>query len=269
MKSIIKRILPKYLITIIKGIIDAHWGCYQPFKGVILNLNDLPGKQKYNQLFFTDQHLARWSNIAVKHTSNLINQNEGKFIAPCVKVDLDLLPLLISTQEKEQSVLDWGGATGFSYLPTKFGCLKKLKKYVIIESSDCCKAGENMFDDNSLIFSENIPNEEFDIILIGSALQYAIDYEQKLRELSAVNKKWFLFTKLPAGENPTYISTTGSEYLLEKRDPMYIFNVYEIIKIMEKLGYKLVFKGAAGVLNQWKFEPKYRVERYCNLLFEK
>ena len=68
MKKVLKSILPKYLIVMIKGIIDSHWSCYQPFKGVIKNLNELPSKEKYNEYFFTDvtiRHLS--ANIKMKY----------------------------------------------------------------------------------------------------------------------------------------------------------------------------------------------------------
>jgi len=210
---------------------------------------------------------TEWPATATQYSRWAMAQNESGFIPAAVANETALLPLLVSVTRAGR-VLDFGGATGFSYIAAKYGSMRGIDRYVVVEHRNVCAQGRELFKDDAKVeFVEDIPQDKFDVVLIGSSLQYIGDYKGVLDKLTASKPKWVLFTKLPAGDNATF--ATAQVNLPGKTLASWLFNAGEIISIMDRLNYKLIFRGAVdGEINQGKVEPRYRLRQFCNLLFE-
>jgi putative methyltransferase (TIGR04325 family) len=208
-----------------------------------------------------------WPNTAAQYSRWAIAKNESAFIPGAVVNEAALLPLLVSASGAAR-VLDFGGAAGSSYIAAKYGSLRGIDRYVIVEHRNVCAKGRELFrKDPKVEFRTDIPQEQFDLVLIGSALQYVSDYKVLLKQLTDLKPRWLLLTKTPAGENATYV--TAQVNLPGKRLACWIFNDRELVSVMESLNYKLIFRGANdGQVNQGQVEPRYRLRQFCNLLFE-
>jgi len=208
-----------------------------------------------------------WPITAAEYSRWAIAKNESGFIPAAVSNETALLPLLISVSRATR-ILDFGGATGFSYIAAKYGAMRDIDRYVIVDHPNVCAQGRELFkDDVRVEFLEHIPQEQFDLVLIGGALQYVSDYKGLLKTLTDLKPRWILITKLPAGGNVTFVSAQVN--LPGKRLASWLFNARELVSDMGSLNYKLIFRSANdGPVNQEKLEPKYRLGQFGNLLFE-
>lgn len=83
-----------------------------------------------------------------------------------------------------------------------------------------------------------------------------------------------LFTDLTAGKIPTYVSVQN---YYDSKIPVWFFNIDEILKEVEKLGFKVAlcsprlspFFGKLQEIPQNNFPEKYRLKNSCNLLISK
>jgi putative methyltransferase (TIGR04325 family) len=260
MKEIAKRLMPEFLLQLARVIRETGYRMRPTYSGVYASFEDVAkvgGGYEDDEWAITSAQYSRWA----------IAKNESGFIPAAVSNETALLPLLISVSRATR-ILDFGGATGFSYIAAKYGALRGIDRYVIVDHPNVCALGRELFkDDLRVEFFERIPQEQFDLVLIGSALQYVSNYKGLLRTLTDLKPRWFLFTKLPAGENVTFVSVQVN--LPGKRFASWLFNARELVSDMESLNYKLIFRSANdGPVNQEKFEPKYQIGRFCNLLFE-
>ena len=260
MKEIAKRVLPEFLLQLARVIRETGYRMRPTYSGVYASFDDVAkvgGGYEDDEWPLTSAQYSRWA----------IAKNESGFIPAAVSNETALLPLLISVSRATR-ILDFGGATGFSYIAAKYGAMRGINRYVIVDHPKVCALGRELFkDDLRVEFFERIPQEQFDLVLIGSALQYVSDYKGLLKTLTDLKPRWFLFTKLPAGENVTFVSAQVN--LPGMRFTSWLFNARELVSEMESLNYKLIFRSAnEGSVNQEELESKYQIGRFCNLLFE-
>lgn len=260
MKEIAKRFMPEFLLQLARGIRETGYRMRTTYSGVYASFEDVAevgGGHEDDEWARTCEQYSRWA----------IAKNESGFIPAAVSNETALLPLLISVSRATR-ILDFGGAMGFSYIAAKYGAMRGIDRYVIVEHPKVCALGRELFKDNVRVeFFERIPQEQFDVVLIGSSLQYISDYKGLLRTLTDLKPRWFLVTKLPAGENVTFVSAQVN--LPGKRLASWLFNARELVSDMDSLNYKLIFRSANdGPVNQEKLEPKYRLGQFGNLLFE-
>ena len=259
-KGIAKRIVPDFLLHLFRGLRDARYRMRQIYSGVYARFEDVV---EVGGGYEDDE----WPKTAAQYSRWAIATNESAFIPGAVFNEAALLPLLVSVSGAAR-VLDFGGAAGSSYIAAKYGALRGIDRYVIVEHPNVCAQGRELFaNDSKVEFLTDVPQEKFDLVLIGSALQYVGDYKALLRRLTDLKPQWLLFTKLPAGENATFV--TAQVNLPGKRLACWVFNVKELISVLESLGYKLIFRGANdGEVNQGHVEPRYQLRQFCNVLFE-
>jgi putative methyltransferase (TIGR04325 family) len=260
MKEIAKRLIPESLLQLIRGIRETTYRMRQTYSGVYARFEDVVA---VGGGYEDDE----WPKTAAQYSRWAVAENERGFTPAAVSNETALLPLLIAISRATR-ILDFGGATGFAYIAAKYGAIRTIERYVVIEHPNVCAQGRNLFkDDAKLEFLEHIPEEQFDVVLIGSALQYVRDYKELLKRLADLKPRWVLITKLPAGENLTFVSAQIN--LPGKRFASWLFNARELVSVMESLNYKLIFRSAnEGRINQGTVEPQYRLQQQCNLLFE-
>jgi putative methyltransferase (TIGR04325 family) len=256
-RKIIKKIMPSFLTRLFYSFRLTQ--VRSPFEGVYLNWDEVP-------TVGSDHQDDQWAYTVSDTTQSLINLNESNFVPAGVTGEVALLPLIAALAPAPLRIIDWGGATGFGFLSVIYGAIDRIEKYVVVEYPRVCKEGALLFKDTRISFVDEIPQEAFDLVLLGSSLQYAKDYKKILKQLAG--PRYILLTKTPAGDNVTFV--TCQVNLPGKKHPYWIFNINELVSILAELGYKLIFKSAISWdIDQSEFEPQYRVGRCCNLLFEK
>jgi putative methyltransferase (TIGR04325 family) len=200
---------------------------------------------------------------------------------PIVGYKMSLLPFLaalVSANSKEHKVkiLDFGGGLGSTYLYVTSGCIERqIIDFFIVDSGNICRKGKELFkNDNKIHFYSSLPKDvqSFDIIHLGSSIQYVEDWKQLLRDFAKYNAEYILFADLPAGKIPTY-ATVQNYY--ESKIPYWFFNTNDIIDTMNTIDYTLLFKsayiekrlGKKQPLPQDNFPAEYRAGDSCNMLF--
>jgi len=192
-----------------------------------------------------------------------------------------LLPLLIAlmaenSKENKVNVLDFGGGLGSTYLLVNSGCIKQGDmSFCIVESEEICRRGREVFkDDDKICFSNCLPKDvrSFDIIHLGSSIQYIEDWRGLMKEFAIYKPGYILLADVPAGKIPTYASVQN---YYGSKIPYWFFNTNDIIDTMASAGYTLMFEsvcidkrlGKEQPLPQDNFPQEYRVGDACNLLF--
>ena len=267
MKQFLKQHMPRLFLECARSLRSAYYRSRSPFSGIYQRFDDVP----QIGAAFED---SEWTETAVQSSKWFIARNEAGFIPLAVDSENSLLPLLISVlagaDQKPVRVLDFGGGAGISYLAVKYAApgIRNLE-YTVIEHTALCDAGRRLFaDDSTIKFINEIPAsfDLLDVVIISASLQCVQDYFSVVAKLAALRPRYFLLARLPAGENPTY--ATAQINLQGKQHAHWLFNVHEVIKMLQDHDYELLFRNVAGEeVNQDKFPPKYRIERCCNLLF--
>jgi putative methyltransferase (TIGR04325 family) len=226
---------------------------------------------------------ATWvNNSKAKVEEYLSNLNENNPIPPIPirPTSLPLVTAMVKTnEERNLTILDFGGGVGFSYLSLIQNCSKaKNYEYHIIESKEICKAGEEIFSGHpNLFFYPNIQDlsfEKADIIYMNSVLQYIADWKSLLSHLLDLKPKVFLMDDVPAGHIATF--ATAQNYY-ESKLPCWFFNVKEIITFFESYDYTLEYKskfigtilGKVQNIPMSNFPSHYRLDYPCTLLFNR
>jgi putative methyltransferase (TIGR04325 family) len=196
-----------------------------------------------------------------------------------VSYQTSLLPVVTAMagkNTKKIKILDFGGGLGNTYLLMTCGCVKQTEfEFYIVESQEVCRKGRDFLkNDNKIRFYSELPKDvkDFDIIHLGSSIQYIEDWKGLLGEFAKYNPEYILLADVPAGDIPTY-ATVQNYY--ESKIPYWFFNINDIINAMSAAGFALTFKsvciderlGKRQPLPQDNFPAEYRVGDSCNLLF--
>ncbi|OQA03886.1 MAG: hypothetical protein BWY69_00192 [Planctomycetes bacterium ADurb.Bin401] len=156
------------------------------------------------------------------------------------------------------------------------GCIRNIDfEFFVMESQEVCEKGMEFFKGDSQIhFYSSLPKEikNFDIIHLGSSIQYIEDWKGLLTGFTKYNPKYILLADVPAGNIPTY-ATVQNYY--ESKIPYWFFNINEIIDCMDSAGYGLLFKSVCSEKRLGKYQPlpqdnfplEYRAGESRNLLF--
>lgn len=193
-----------------------------------------------------------------------------------------LLPVIAGiVQAKSQAVriLDFGGGLGFSFYQVKRGLASSdALAFHIVDIEAVCAAGEEYFSEEPQIRFHSsladVAHERFDIVHIGSSLQYIENWQDQLAQLCAMDAEYVLMANIPAGDIETF--ATAQNYYGSKI-ACWFFDIAELIAAMSGNGYELAFKSSYftrvyGVEQPYpldNFEAKRRVDHPCMLLFQR
>ena len=190
-----------------------------------------------------------------------------------------LAAMLRKNRDKKLIIIDFGGGLGFSYLSFVQSCSRiKNYTYYIVESTEICKLGDEIFSDHhNILFAPHVQDlslEIVDIVYMNSVLQYIGDWKALLNYLLNLKPEFFLLDDLPAGDIPTF--ATVQNYYSSKL-PYWFFNVDDIITCVESYGYTLEYKSKFSSLILGKmqeipmsnFPPEYQLDYPCTLLFRR
>lgn len=182
---------------------------------------------------------------------------------------------IISTQNKNLKVIDFGGGLGHGYLSVSRGINDKNLSYTIVDLPAVCKFGKKLFENEKKIkFTTNIPAiSNCDIFHFGSCLQYIENWKEIINKSCNIKPKYIIFSDLIAGDIKSFITTQRFNKISM---PYRFYNIKDIINFVKKNGYELIlrnnyqvhFNGVPSVLPTKKFPKNYRLEYSTNLIFK-
>lgn len=188
--------------------------------------------------------------------------------------DRALLPLLVALLMQHHApvrILDWGGGLGLSYAHVIGALLDASRvEYHIVELPELVAEGRLMQEDHdSIMFHESVPaGVAFDIVYVSTALQYVNDYETLIRDLAAVGSPYLFLQRLSAGPIPTF--ATAQRNLAGSSIPYWFINIHELVALLVRCGYYLVFRSASDMIrDQAALPADHRLEHTVNLLFSR
>ncbi|MFN7662606.1 MAG: methyltransferase, TIGR04325 family [Alphaproteobacteria bacterium] len=184
-----------------------------------------------------------WINKQKEKITCLFNEYEkGNIFSK--DYPLPVIIAMILGHQKQASVLDFGGGMGMQYLDV-IGKVPKAKHDVVYTIVD----GESTLK-NTPKFMENFQNlrycysldqvqGNFDVLHIGSTLQYIEDWKGLLEKLiSDYSPKYFVFSDLMVGDIPTFVS---HQIFYEKRIPYLFLNIKEFKKFLATYNFNSIF----------------------------
>lgn len=222
-----------------------------------------------------------WFTKSTARAEELLHLADDKnFISKVVGYRESLLPFLaavVYARKGKAEILDFGGGSGFTFVPTLYGLANNQNlKYYLIDLPPICRQGKIIYKKFPQIeFYTNLPSKrkikQLDIVHLGSSLQYIEDWQRRLKQLSDFKPEYILFTDFYAGNVPTF-ATLQTYY--DSKIPFWFFNLSAVLKVLSRLGYELAFKGThrGTILGteqgppQNNFSKKYRLGDTCDLL---
>lgn len=251
---------------IVKGV--ARWANQQPFiwEGVYERFDHVP---VIGQGFASDAWLSdmeRYTRSAVAAIGN----EEIPETVPQYHALLASLVTSLASSDRPVRVLDFGGGMGIGFANVRRCTFHGLAlDYLVVDNDESCARGRRLLKDfPSVRFATEMPRETaaVDIMVLSGVLQFVDDYEGLLAKLAKFKPSHWLFTFLPAGDIPTFVSAQRN--VPGSILPVWFFNVRELTNRIEALGYKLVFKSALDrVFDMTNFPLTHQLQRQCNLLF--
>lgn len=222
-----------------------------------------------------------WINNSLKKVTALREEVERNApLPPPSNYREGLLPLLVALVYQEKGavrVLDFGGGVGLAYYQTIYALPQtEGVEYHIVEREAACKAGREFFGTaaGNLFFHTELPpaGGGFDIVYLGSVLQYIEDWRQLLSQLCVLSRRYLLLVDVYAGNIPTFASVS---HYYGSKIPAWLLNIEELIHAVNSVGYELIFKGVyhpaiwgvEQILPMQNFEQRYQLKQPCNLLF--
>ena len=154
-----------------------------------------------------------WLKNSLNKTSNLRDLAKNNNTVPIVTGFREsILPVtagLVYSEFGRVRILDFGGGIGFTYYQVAKALLNiKGLEYHVVELEKVCEKGSNFFrDERNIIFHSTMPKYEkgyFDILHIGSSLQYIEHWKEILADLSDYSPRYVLLSNIPAGDIPTF-----------------------------------------------------------------
>ena len=250
----------------------ARWANRQPpiWDGVYKKFDQAPvvGQGFASEAWLSD--MERYTRTAVTALGN-----NGAGMPENVPQYHALLAMLVASLpavERSVRVIDFGGGMGVGFA-NLMRCVpaKTALDYLIIDNEESCRRGrELLIDFPSVKFASELPHEieSVYVMVLSGVLQFVEHYEELLTQLASFRPTFWLFTFLPAGEVPTFVSAQcnvpGSIL------PVWFLNLKDLIAKFETLGYRLTFKCTLDrVFDMSNFPSTHQLQRQCNLLFRR
>ena len=253
---------------IVKGV--ARWANKQPFiwDGIYERFDQVPmlGQGFASAEWLSDmERYTRSAVMAIGSGRAGIPENVPQYHAL-----LASLVASVAAVKRTVRVLDFGGGMGIGFANVRrctFGGLGF--EYLVVDNEESCARGRQLLKEfPSVRFKSELPDESepVDIMVLSGVLQFVEDYEDLLTNLARFKPPLWLFTFLPAGDIPTFVSAQRN--VPGSILPVWFFTLEELVKKFEPLGYKLVFQSALDrVFDMSNFPSTHQLHRQCNLLF--
>lgn len=167
-------------------------------------------------------------------------------------------------------VLDFGGGAGAAYVELRRLAGDACLEHVVVERTRLAARGRSLFaGDPAIRFVDSLPatDAQFDLIYLGSVLQYIEDHAALFQVLAGYGAEWLVLDDVPAGDIPDYV--TGQYNVQGSVIPYRFFNLPQLILLIGAHGYALHTRHeSTRAYHQDNFPPGYRLRHGCSLLFE-
>jgi putative methyltransferase (TIGR04325 family) len=192
------------------------------------------------------------------------------------------LPLVVGgllAHQRKVSVLDFGGGMGMQYLDVlgKVPEAEERVEYVIVDGLATLENTPSfMHKFRNLQYHSDLDHthRRFDIVHIGSTLQYIENWKSLLERLiQNYTPIYLVFSDLMAGNIPTFVS---HQIFYDKNVPHLFLNFEDFKRFLEELGFNIIFKAkfVHKILDQEEIFPnldlplRYRLDRSLNVVFQ-
>lgn len=169
-------------------------------------------------------------------------------------------------------LLDFGGGAGllFEHLRGSNPNLS-IEKYSVVELPKIALVGQSCFSSNDKVrFVSELPDGEiFNVVYVGSALQYLSDYVEVIKKLASLSSEYIFLANHFMGKPDTFVTKQVNMGYMELA--YIIFNQQEIVDLVESQGFKLITqtKNFFPMHNFNNFEEEYHNIHSTNLIFKK
>ena len=250
---------------IVKGV--ARWANKQPFiwDGIYERFDEVPviGQGFASEAWLSDmERYTRSAVAAIGNGSVGIPENVPQYHA--------LLASLVASCDRPVRILDFGGGMGVGFANVRRCTFDGLAPdYLVVDNDESCARGRRLLKDYPCVrFATELPEDSVDIMVLSGVLQFVENYEELIANLARLRPAIWLFTFLPAGDIPTFVSAQRN--VPGSILPVWFFNLRQLVTKFESLGYKLVFKSAMDrVFDMSNFPTTHQLHRQCNLLFRR
>ncbi len=225
-------------------------------------------------------HGNLWINKSLEKITTIKNDfyEKGYSFSTCRNFVLPVLASMLYAKGKKTKILDVGGGLGFEYYPILQSLTsEKNFEFHVLDVEEICLAGTRFFKkQQNIMFHSKLPEHinDFDIIHLGSSLQYIENWQYFLGRLCKLTPMYIVFTDLLAGDINTFI--TIQNYYSSKI-PVCFFNIDEIISVLNNKHYNLIYKtiylasirGVEQKLPLKNFPKEFRIDHSLNCIFIK
>lgn len=249
------------------------------WQGVYKNFKEAEGElEVFDETKWQDGLLARLDDDLTNYNTNSeLKQNTLTHEYP-----LSIVAALLYVEHNQLSILDFGGGLASQYL-TLSAAIPNLDKFnfTIIETQNTCEHAKNKLNNfKNLNFYPDLDslkksntNTKFDIIHIGSALQYIENWKELLSTLLELKPKFLVLSDTMAGEINTFVTT---QYYYGKYIPTWFWNINEFVNEIENFNCKLIHKslymgkffGKRNILPMDNMPINNQLKHACNLIFK-
>jgi putative methyltransferase (TIGR04325 family) len=169
---------------------------------------------------------------------------EGRPIPQFHKQRSTLLPVVVAMmlcQEERVKILDFGGGLGIGFMTLAESIPMDMHRvaYTIVEGPHVSELGSRTLG-SSVEYTSKLPSTgRYSLIHAASSLQYVEDWQDLLKDLSALDAKYILLSDIFAGEIRTFVSLQN---YYGCRIPHWFLNLAELLDVLGSLGYTLKMK---------------------------
>jgi putative methyltransferase (TIGR04325 family) len=236
---------------------------FKIFQGVYEKFSDVPGSL---DIFESDDYLKKTEQHLFDALAEKIEPREY------------LLTSIVSTLMLERgllSVLDFGGGPGIIFLAIR-NALSDLTglTFHVLENESICRMA-NHIDSESLIFYSNVQKllPHYDLVHLGSVIQYVEDLEGMLKMISDKSPKYILVSDAMVGTECTFV-TTADWY--GHKHPHRFMSFKDIIGLFRNFEYELavkvphisIIRGHRQFYDMSNMPVDCRVDKTWHLLFK-
>lgn len=213
------------------------------YEGVFNSFNDVLKTYPSEINYDSDGSLIEAKNRALREVNNFQNGHPPNYSGELIR--LNLLSILSSLYTKQEiNFLDIGGGIGSSYLNLMYSCPTKKINFTKFELPQRVDVAQEIFKDfENINFSVIFPVDDvnkFDIIYLGSSLQYFSEYQEIIDQICKLQPELIFISDTAFGPASTFVCAQVN--MINRTIPRWIFNLSEIIEVMKMSSYQIVHK---------------------------
>ena len=221
-----------------------------------------------------------WAERSRTKAEQLIEASRSPGFTPvtnrCHEYCLPVVAALLQAERGHLRVLEYGGSVGLSFhaLVDALPEPPRVEVHVVDTESICAAGREAFVGESRIAFHTTCPSDVvFDLVHLGSAIQYAPDWTGLLCSLVSTRPKYLVLDDVPAGDIPTFASLQN---YYGRKIPHWFFNIREFVDgVTRATGYRLAYKtryvgtflGRTGPFPMDNFPEDHRIDNAYNLAF--